>query len=341
MALGLNPAVRRIIWVLHHPGEQSGAIRGNVGRHSAAVLFAGLLAFFAAGCATIGAKQYERKVAATRAALIAAGDADSLAAAGLLEDKLDTGAASRLALIARAADAVPDRPDLTWLQLQSCTQVKSCDPDPIAKHLQALDPTNGAVWIGSIAHSSEFKDPEQMRLTLLAIANTERFDVYWIPLIVNTANAIIKTKTMDSATAVVAVLGMAAAQAIPAYGQLSSACKGPSLEQADILAACRSVSMVLRRGDIYLSELVGIAIAKRVWPERSAEYQDAVEAGRTAHYRMEAEFKITLHEKWDEAYAERYIRLLATHRTEQEVVLAQIAKAGISPNPSADWKDHL
>jgi hypothetical protein len=326
------------------------------------MIFTGLLALFAAGCATISAKQYEKKVAATRAALITAGDADSLAAAGLLggdpitaaliaaghgdsraeaglNDALENAAASRLALITRAADAAPDRPELTWLRLQSCTQVKSCNPEPIADHLRAADPTNAAAWIGVIADSSERKDPEQTRTALLAIANTDRFDVYWNPLIVNTANAIIKTKTMDSATALVAVLGMVTAQTIPPYAPLVHACRGPPLLQADILAACRRVSTVLRRGDTYISELIGIAIAMRVWPEGSAEYQDAVEARRTAHYRMETEAKLILREKWDDAYAERYIRLLATHHTEQEAALERIVSAGMSPNPSADWQD--
>jgi hypothetical protein len=333
-----------------------------VNRRSAAMLFAGLLALCVAGCAAWAAKQYERKVAATRAALIAAGDADSLAAAGLLgdapitaaliaaghgdlraeaglNDALENAAASRLALITRAAEEAPDRPDLTWLRLQSCTQVKSCNPEPIADHLRAVDPTNAAAWIGVIADRSERQDPEQTRTALLAIANTDRFDVYWNPLIVNTANAIIKTKTMDSATALVAVLGMVTAQTIPPYGPLFHACKGPSLQQADIVAACRRVSTVLRRGDTYITELIGIAIAMRVWPERSTEYQDAVEARRTAHYRMETEANLSLREKWDDAYAERYIRLLATHHTEQEAALEQIVSAGINPNPSADWKD--
>jgi hypothetical protein len=44
---------------------------------------------------------------------------------------------------------------------------------------------------------------------------------------------------------------------------------------------------------------------------------------------------------WNEDFADRYLGLVATHRTEQEVVLAEILNAGISPNPKEGWKDPL
>jgi hypothetical protein len=273
------------------------------------------------------------------AALISAGDADSLAAASLLGNWLKDGEARRLELMARASEEAPERPDLAWLYLQSCTQVKSCDPESIEKRLRALDPANGAAWMGSLARSSDVKDPVQARDSLLAVAKSERFNVYWNRIIVNATNAIAKTQTMDTSNALVAVLGMTSAQAIPAYGRLSSACKGPSLEEADILDACRRVSTVLRRGDTYITELIGIAVGKRVWLEGSPEYQNAVEARRTAHYRMDTALKISLRQRWDEARANRYLRLLSEYETEQEVVLAEITNAGVSPIPTADWKD--
>jgi hypothetical protein len=151
-----------------------------------------------------------------------------------------------------------------WLHLQFCSQVKACNPEPIEMHLRSLDPKNGVAWIGPLGQRSDAKEPAQVRATLIAVANSERFDVYWNAIVLHTVNAIVKTRMMDSPTALVAALGMAAAQVLPAYPQLTNACKGQSLEQADTVVACRRVSEVLRGGDTYLSEFVGIVIAKRV-----------------------------------------------------------------------------
>jgi hypothetical protein len=39
--------------------------------------------------------------------------------------------------------------------------------------------------------------------------------------------------------------------------------------------------------------------------------------------------------------SQRYLQLLATHRTEQEVWLADIATSGQSPNPPPGWIESL
>jgi hypothetical protein len=219
--------------------------------------------------------------------------------------------------------------------------VKFCDPEPIAIRLRTLDTANGIGWLGWIDSSSEGTDESQVRAGVLAVANSQRFDIYWSPMIVGTTHAIVETHKMDSLQAVVTVLGMVSAQAIPAYRSLSKACKGYSLKDAEMLAACRRVSAVLRRGDTYIAEMIGLAIAKRVWPERSPEYQDAVVAHRVLRYRMDMDVKISARHQWTDAYAAQYLELLATHRTEQEVALAEIVSAGIDPNPPEDWKDPL
>lgn len=310
-------------------------------------LVVGLMVLLVAGCATDSAKQFDKRFARTKAALIAADDPDSLAAAGLLIDWLKDGSATRLALLARASEKAPDRADLTWLHFQACRQVTSCDPKPIAARLRALDPENGVGWLGQIDQASSASDETQARATVLAIGNSQRFDVYWAPIIVSTARAIAKTRTMDSSVEVlVIVMGMMAAQAIPAYHPIARVCKGPALADTSVLAACRRVSAVLRHGDTYISESIGLAIAKRVWPDGSPEYQDAVNERRVLSYRMEMALKISTdkistRQNCDDDYAARYLELLATHRTEQEVVLAEIVNAGIDPNPPEDWKPTL
>jgi hypothetical protein len=41
--------------------------------------------------------------------------------------------------------------------------------------------------------------------------------------------------------------------------------------------------------------------------------------------------------EWDESMSAEYLKLLARHRREQDVVLAQFIALGIDPAPPADW----
>ena len=170
------------------------------------------------------------------------------------------------------------------------------------------------------------------------MARADRFDVYLNSIVAHATTVILKTGKMDTQTALTAVLGFAVAEAIPAYSQLTTLCKGDALNDPGVLDDCRSLSGVLRRGDTYISEMVGTAIAKKVWAEGDPEYQDAMSARRVVHYRMAMALEVDL-KQWTDEYARRYLQLVASHRTEQEVGLAQLLEAGISPDPPADWKD--
>jgi len=246
-----------------------------------------------------------------------------------------------VALIARASAAAPERADLVWLHLQICRRVPACEPQPIEARLRQLDPGNAAAWSGELERSTVLADPAQSLATLAAIGDAERFDIYWNTTLVHLTRAMSKAQATDLSTALVTTIGVAAAEAIPAYQRIGRACSGPPLEQPDTLAACRRVAAVLRRGDTYITEMIGLAIAKRVWPEGSPEYQDAVAARRVARYRMDTYSRIDSATAQDDAGAQRYLDALAAHRTEQEVFVAEIVRAGLDPNPGKDWTDTL
>ena len=79
--------------------------------------------------------------------------------------------------------------------------------------------------------------------------------------------------------------------------------------------------------------MVGVYLARRVWPERSAEYQSAVNARRVAQYRTQADDRLTTRRRLDNTWVQSRLELLATHDTEQDVVLADITRAGLNPDP--------
>jgi hypothetical protein len=304
----------------------------------------GLTAIVCNGCAPNGVRQqaaYDRKVQRTEQLLIASADADSLAAAAMLSIGPTADPVQRLKLIERAVSEAPDRPDLVWLNIRLCAQVAGCNPQPLEAQLRALDSDNGAAWFDSIGRAGSRNDVVAIRTELSAIATSKRFDMYWNATIVHITNAILKTHTMNLPTALVATIGMVSGTTIPPYQTILKACKGDPLQDPDVLRTCRQVSTVMRGGDTYVTEMVGIAIAKRAWPEDSPTYLDAVSARRVGHYRMDADGKIGLHQFLSSDYAAKRLQLMTEKRTEQEVILAEILNAKWSSSPPSDYIDRI
>jgi hypothetical protein len=282
-------------------------------------------------------RDYDKHIARTRAALLSAGDPDSLAAAGLLPVKGPD--AGRLALLARASAMAPERADLAWVYLVACTPRAECDAEPIAARLRSLDPGNAAAFSAALDRSASAGDALRARAALTAMSERAEFSIYWSSTIVHLARAIERTGKMPTAEALVIVIGELAALSIPAFTNMSLACMGAALQEADVLTACRRLAAGLRRGDTYVLEMIGVAIAKRAWPQDSQEYRDALEARRVARYRMSIEMPAGDTSGWNDPASEHYLELLAAHRTEQEVFLAQLKEAGRDPDPPADWKE--
>jgi hypothetical protein len=283
------------------------------------------------GCATSPAAKLaadKRYLQGVATALVKQTDADSLAAAGLLS--LPSRPDDSLALIGRAIAAAPERADLLWLQAQVCQEVTRCDPEPIERHLRELDPSNGAGWMGALARANSSRNDKAMEAALAAIGHSDRLDIYWTTLIARLSRATAQTKTISLEEADIVIIGVLAAYAIPAYGGISHACKAERLQRAEIIEDCRGVAGALERGDTYVTEMIGVAIAKRVWPEDSPEWKAAAEARRTFEYRSKFWPALDIR---DMSHTEEYLTLCAQNRREQDVLLAQLIAAGKNPNP--------
>lgn len=260
-------------------------------------------------------------------------DADSLAAAALLSSsdlfrKDQTHAAS---LIARATAAAPDRADLAWLQAAMCQQAPPCDARPFEIRVRILDPSNGVGWLGELARSWAANDDVGTNKALEAIAQSERVDIYYTRLIAKLTPTVARAGPVSLEDASVAVIGVLAAEAIPAYQSASKACKGERLNQADVVGLCQGLARAFENGDSLITEMVGVAIAKRVWPQNSTEWQAAVDARRVYEYRSKLFLEAPL--VTGIASTDRYIALCSQYRREQEVIRAQLVDAGKNPDP--------
>ena len=258
-------------------------------------------------------------------------DADSLAAAGLLS--LEVHPEQSMHIIERARAAAPTRADLIWLHAEVCTKITACDPVPIENQLHAVDPANAAGSVGALERAYRTDDEDAKETALTAIGQAERFDIYWLPLISRLSEAVIAIHRMSPQEAVVTVTGFLAAAPIPGFEARAKTCKGARLQRAAVLDACRGVARVLQNGDTYLIEMIGAAIAKRVWPRDSAEWKAADDARRAYDYRSKIWLKLDIE---DDAHAVKYLELCSKYRREQDLFLAQIIDAGANPNPPAD-----
>jgi hypothetical protein len=257
-------------------------------------------------------------------------DADSLAAAGILS--IGTRSDQALGFLARAIAAAPDRADLIWLQALRCAQLPPCDPEPIEHRLRELDPTNGAGWWGALARAGAAHDTAGVDAALAAIGQSDRLDTYWTTLVGHLGRALANTKSMSPAESAVEIIGYISAQSIPASQYISNSCKAERLQQAGVIELCRGIARALQRGDTYIAEMIGVAIAKRVWPEDSPEWKAAADERRVFEYRSSFYKKMALREI---THPGEYLTLCAQNRREQDVLREQLIKAGINPNPPA------
>lgn len=305
-------------------------------RPRSVTVIAAFAALCSSGCDVGSADRhaaFERSAERTRTALIKAGDPDSLEAAAFFGRAWGDQPPESLALISRAAAAAPERPDIAWLRLELCVRVKTCDPKPIEVSLRALDPGNGAAWTGSLERMDELGDMTATLEVIDSIAGADHFYTYWNPTIVHVAHAVMRTDTMGPSAALIATIGVGAAQPMP-YQPFMRACREEPLGQPQAVTTCRRLAAVLRRSDETLTEMLGVTIAQRVWPKDSPEYCEAAAAHRRLRYRLDMESEVAERYPEDDAHAQRYLALLADHPTEQEVVDTEIRSAGLNPDPA-------
>jgi hypothetical protein len=302
-------------------------------RPLAGLLLLGVLCGLA-GCGTLSAQP--RSDASTVRALLAAGDPDSLEAAALLQ-AWHGQPERQLEWLRTAAAAAPDRPDLVWLELSTCDRVVGCELAPLQAQLHWLDPDNGAPW--SVALSSERKTRPVAAYDedILAISYSMRFDIYWNMTIAHATGALIRLHRLDARDALEQIVGPAATVQIPPFHPLIAACRRDQLGDAMTLSTCRRLAAVLRAGDANITEMAGLGIAMRAWPDGSDERNEAVRTLRAYHYLADQEFRRGVARTTTDQEAAAYLQLLATHRAEREAFAADLAQAGVATDPPADW----
>jgi hypothetical protein len=112
-----------------------------------------------------------------------------------------------------------------------------------------------------------------------------------------------------------------------ARAELQRRSDADSLAAAGLLAAEGSRANALA----HITEMIGVAVAKRVWPGDSREWQAADAARRTYDYR--SRLFVELHARETGQSMKRYLALCGENRREQDVFRRQIIDAGLNPDP--------
>jgi hypothetical protein len=256
-------------------------------------------------------------------------DPYSLAAAALLSVQESRNQA--VTLLDRAAASAPGHVELVWLQARFCLSAPACNLQPLERLLLRLDPHNGAAWLLALRRASSQHDERAEHAALAALSRSRRVDVYWTRLVARLTPAVARTGAISPGEAEVEVIGLLAAY-MPIYAPVANACMGEPLQNPETIQVCRGVASALEQGDTYLTQMVGIAIAERVWPKRSAQWQAASAARRVFDYRTRLSAK--REQRWVTGPgAEEFLRLCSERRREQEVSRDLLIQAGVQPDP--------
>jgi hypothetical protein len=309
-------------------------ISSNVMRPSARAVL--LLILLLQGCASTRTQWQLRRAVAV---LEQRSDPDSLAAAAVMlrftQRPPDEPAAQ--ALIVRAVALAPGRADLAWLEIQQCGLVPGCDPKPEEARLRGLDPSNGVTWINAMTRAGKSGDAAEKMAALSGLAGSERVDVYDTTLTAHLTRSLADTHEVSLPEALVEVIGALAGETTPAFGATYAQCRGEQLNDAAMLPECRRIAAALERGDTWLTEALGMAIARSAWPAESPEWKAAVEARRVHDYRLQLSMHSDMMSLRGRRRAERYLALCAQNRREQDVWLAELIDEGRKPDPAPDW----
>ena len=294
--------------------------------------------------------------------LLRNGTPDALAAAALLVPVADlrivhgqlappADAAQRLQWLARAVAMAPERPDLLLLEISQCSawhQVLPCDRAALTARLRALDPDNGAGWLGALADAAQHNDSAGIDAALAAIGRTQHVDTYYTRLTAHLTVALHAIGGESAMDALSWVDGQLASDALDGAVALGTVCNAQAGLTARRAQRCRAASLAFEHGDTLLVSIMGSEMAQRLWPAGSAPQRQATATLRRLRY-MEAQSQQlmsppdnrlrALLDWMDGRYAVRIMQWDAQYAREQDVLRAQLVHAGLRPDPPPGWTD--
>jgi hypothetical protein len=271
------------------------------------------------------------------------GNPDELAASALTLWGSDGARAPQaLALIQRAAQNAPQRPELLWLYIRICTEAPGCEAESIEAQLRKLDPGSGAVWLGPLAEAQARKDTRTEDQILEVMSKAGHFNVYWTTLIARLTPPVSRSPVATSVAqpaptpltnALNSTTGYLSRVTTRAFTPLSLACDAQQIREPGRRVRCDRIGAILQRSDTTLAEGVGLGIAQRLAAPNSAVSMQIMEKINTLSHQNQTSGAIVAAQVEKEKFSDQMLKLMSESRREQDVSKAILRWAGESLTP--------
>ena len=221
-------------------------------------------------------------------------------------------------LLEKAMLQLPNHPVALWHKLQHCRGT-GCERSATIRALTNSDPTNGTLWLEVASEHIRNGDSSEAESALRRAIASPRFDDYFMEYVTLIERALAATTELDYAHRVVYGIGIAAAVAIPGYGDILNACKSETNDPATWSPMCDELgrSMTNRSSNL-LSTMIGYgfreAAATRVGDAaRHAELQLAADQMRERY--LYRQTRVGAHAVLlnDHAVLQRYVDTFRAH----------------------------
>ena len=274
---------------------------------------------------------------AAEKALIARGDANSLATAAVLAFP---GHAA-LDLAVRAGASAPQDAAIGWVHLQLCAHAAGCDIRDAATTLRWVDADNSAAWLPTLAAAQKDRDATEVDRVLVDMAQGGRFDFYMNRIVVLTADSLKNVRSelprqapKSDATRLPAVAGLAAAEMLPSFLPLNEACREPAAG-TERRESCLKLSKIMQRGDTVAAQLAGLGLEKHLVAADGKEARAIAERRRVLEWRVStaAQFDTPLLPWLANGRARSRLSLMRTLPREEDVCVAMLREHGMATEP--------
>jgi len=266
------------------------------------------------------------------------GNPDELAASALTTWASDGAKTSQaLALIQRAAQSAPQRPELVWLHARICMETPGCEPQPIEAQLRKLDPASGAVWLGPLARAQARKDTRAEDQILEAMTQAGHFNVYWTTLVARLTPPVSRSPVATSVpqaaptpltNALNSTIGYLSRITTQAFTPLSNACDAQQVREPGRRVSCDRIGQILQKSDTTLAEGVGLGIAQRLVVPNSAASMQIMEQINTLSHQNQTSGGIVAAQVEKEKFSDQMLKLMSESKREQDVSRAILRWAG-------------
>jgi hypothetical protein len=276
-------------------------------------------------------------------ALTAQPTADRLATAAWLALPKEPGEpdiGQALEFIERAEALAPSRPELVWLHLAICEELK-CDAEAhIEARMKGLDADNGLLWLWNLKRAQAAESETAITEAINRMSSAPRMTKYENQLEVMMVDALAAAEPFQSLSKrAVEPIAMVAWLSISHLQLITKACRLDQFDQSGRRPACEAIAARMEQSSRTFPQRISLSMQEHWLPADSPQRDVLLAKRRRLDYIMVE----SLDFGWRRMNRDLAIRIEAARRGEREedADLEIIKLDGLPPEPPAGWEDPL